>query len=34
MAVMEVDVSDQEQRLRPPSWLLMLAEPRAWLEFN
>jgi pimeloyl-ACP methyl ester carboxylesterase len=24
----------EEERLRPPSWLLMLAEPRALLEFN
>src|SRR3954463_15382365 len=31
---MEADVPAEEQRLRPPSWLLMLAEPRALFEFN
>src|ERR1044071_5268346 len=31
---MEADVPAEEQKLRPPSWLLMLAEPRALLEFN
>ena len=31
---METDVPAEEQRLRPPSWLLMLAEPRALFEFN
>jgi hypothetical protein len=34
MAVMEADVPAEDQRLRPPSWLLMLAEPRAVFEFN
>src|SRR5689334_21585061 len=34
MAVMEADVPAEEERLRPPSWLLMLAEPRAVFEFN
>jgi pimeloyl-ACP methyl ester carboxylesterase len=34
MAVREADVPTEEERLRPPSWLLMLAEPRALLEFN
>src|SRR5689334_20413064 len=34
MAVMEADVPAEEQSLRPPSWLLMLAEPRALFEFN
>ncbi|HKU09292.1 MAG TPA: alpha/beta hydrolase [Bradyrhizobium sp.] len=33
MTAMEVDVPE-EQGLRPPSWLLMLAEPRALFEFN
>jgi pimeloyl-ACP methyl ester carboxylesterase len=34
MTAMEADVPAEEQRLRPPSWLLMLAEPRALFEFN
>lgn len=31
---MEAEVPAEEQRLHPPNWLLMLAEPRALLEFN
>ena len=34
MAVMEADVPAEDGKLRPPSWLLMLAEPRALFEFN
>ena len=34
MAVTEADVPAEDERLRPPSWLLMLAEPRALFEFN
>ena len=34
MAVREADVPAEEERLRPPNWLLMLAEPRALFEFN
>src|SRR5690242_21850922 len=31
---MDADAPSGEGRLRPPSWLLMLAEPRALFEFN
>jgi dienelactone hydrolase len=31
---MDEDASGEEGKLRPPSWLLMLAEPRALFEFN
>jgi pimeloyl-ACP methyl ester carboxylesterase len=31
---MDEDAPAEEGRLRPPSWLLMLAEPRALFEFN
>jgi pimeloyl-ACP methyl ester carboxylesterase len=31
---MDADDPAEEGRLRPPSWLLMLAEPRALFEFN
>jgi pimeloyl-ACP methyl ester carboxylesterase len=31
---MDADPPAEEGRLRPPSWLLMLAEPRALFEFN
>jgi pimeloyl-ACP methyl ester carboxylesterase len=31
---MDADGPAEEGRLRPPSWLLMLAEPRALFEFN
>jgi pimeloyl-ACP methyl ester carboxylesterase len=34
VAVMDADNPAQESRLRPPSWLLMLAEPRSLFEFN
>lgn len=34
VAAMEADVPAEQQRLRPPNWLLMLAEPRALFEFN
>jgi pimeloyl-ACP methyl ester carboxylesterase len=34
MAVVDADRPASEQRLRPPSWLLMLAETRAMFEFN
>ena len=34
MAVMEADVPAEDGKLRPPNWLLMLAEPRALFEFN
>jgi pimeloyl-ACP methyl ester carboxylesterase len=31
---MDEDAPGEEDKLRPPSWLLMLAEPRALFEFN
>lgn len=34
MSTAEARVPGEEERLRPPSWLLMLAEPRALFEFN
>jgi len=34
VALMDPDAPAEEGRLRPPSWLLMLAEPRALFEFN
>jgi len=34
VAAMEAGVPAEEGRLRPPNWLLMLAEPRALFEFN
>ncbi len=34
MAMAEARLPGEEERLRPPSWLLMLAEPRALFEFN
>ena len=34
MAAMEAGVPAEEGRLRPPNWLLMLAEPRALFEVN
>lgn len=34
MAAREAAVAAGEERLRPPNWLLMLAEPRALFEFN
>ena len=34
MAAIDAGRPAEEERLRPPSWLLMLAEPRALFEFN